>query len=82
MDYDALIKRIAEQDMSALETLYRDLYTDVFAYLLSILRNAAAAQDLAQDTFLRVYKSAAGFHSRGQGRAWVLKIARNLALNH
>jgi RNA polymerase sigma factor, sigma-70 family len=82
MDYDQLIELIAEKNMIALETLYNNMYSDVFAYSLSVVRNPVVAQDLAQDTFLRVYKGAKGFRKKGYGRAWVLKIARNLAMDY
>lgn len=35
-----------------------------------------------QDTFVRVTRSAYAFRSQGNGRAWIFRIARNLALNH
>lgn len=82
MEYDKLIKQIATGDMPALEQLYNSMYSDVFAFTLSIVRNQAAALDLTQDTFLQVYAGAKTFLSSGNGRAWVLTVARNLALNH
>lgn len=81
LNYDQLIIKIGEGDMQALETLYDELYAGVYAFLLSMVQDTELSADLAQDTFLQVYYSASGFHSRGLGRAWVLKIARNLAIN-
>lgn len=81
MNYDQLIIQIGTGEMQALETLYEELYAGVYAYLLSIVLDPELSADLAQDTFIQVYYSAPKFRSRGLGRAWVLKIAKNLAIN-
>jgi len=78
---DALICAVASGDMSALETLYNELAPSVFAFARSILKDDAAAQDVMQDTFVRVYNSSTGFKACGLGKAWIMQIARNLALN-
>ena len=73
---DALILKIAEGDMSALESLYNAMYGEIFAYLRSMLgSDIQSAEDLAQDTFIRVYRYAPKFAAMGQGRAWVYRIA-------
>ena len=81
MNYDEMIISIGKGDMDALECLYNALYTDVFAYLCSIIQDSAVSADIAQDTFVKIYDSAGKFHPRGYGKAWVMKIAKNLALN-
>lgn len=81
MEIDALIHQIAAGSMPALEELYHKLYSGVFAFVLSIVQNSASAADVTQEVFLRVYKGAKNFQSRGHGKAWVMKIAKHLALN-
>lgn len=81
MDYDLLIERIKNSDMQALEELYGLLYSSVFALSLAVLKNPELASDNVQDTFLRVYSGAKTYNAQNLGRAWVLKIARNTALN-
>lgn len=78
---DALICAIAKGDMTALGTLYSELAPGVFAFARSIVKDDAAAQDIMQDTFVRVHNSAAAFRPSGFGKAWIMQIARNLALN-
>ena len=82
MDYDALLMDIAHGNMQSLEELYRDMYSAVFAFTLSIVKNAATAADLTQDAFVQIYTHAAKYKPHGQGRSWMLRIARNLSLNH
>jgi RNA polymerase sigma-70 factor, ECF subfamily len=55
----------------------------VFGFLGRMGLDAATSEDIAQDTFLRVWRSARSFDPRrGAASTWVLTIARNLALTH
>lgn len=81
MNCDQLIVQIGLGYMQALEALYDELYSAVYGFLLSIVRDAELAADLSQDTFVKVYQNASKFHTQGQGKAWVMKIARNLAFD-
>ncbi len=78
---DALICALAGGDMTALEQLYSELAPAVYAFAGSIVKNDSAAQDIMQDTFVRVFNSAASFRPQGYGKAWIMQIARNLAIN-
>ncbi|MEZ6143721.1 MAG: sigma-70 family RNA polymerase sigma factor [Zavarzinella sp.] len=51
-------------------------------YLMRALRDAAIADDLAQEVFLHVYQRMNEYRGEGSVRAWLLGIARNLALQH
>jgi RNA polymerase sigma-70 factor (ECF subfamily) len=53
----------------------------VFRYLCRIV-GSDDASELTQEVFLRVTRSGAPDTDEGGGRAWVFRIARNLALNH
>ena len=80
---DELILKIAAGDMAALESLYRAMYGEILAYLCSMLGgDRQSAEDLAQDTFIRVFRYAPKFAPMGQGRAWVYRIAGRLAITH
>jgi RNA polymerase sigma-70 factor (ECF subfamily) len=52
----------------------------VFRFLRRFLRDAAAAEDLTQEAFLRALR--ASYRSEGTDGAWVFQIARNLARDH
>jgi len=77
---DQLILDVLSGDMEALETVYNELEGCVYTLALSILRSPAAAQDVTQDTFVRLCTSGTKYKPQGLGKAWVLTIARNLAL--
>lgn len=77
---DDYIKRIAENDMDAFQLLYQQSSNGVFALALSILKNRAEAEDVMQDTFLKVRSAAHLYEANGKGKAWIMMICRNLCL--
>ena len=75
-----LIVRIAKDDMLALEELYRLTDQTVYAFILSILKNPHDAQDVMQDTYVKIRTSAHLYKKQGKPLAWIFTIARNLCL--
>src|SRR5579871_1080874 len=64
------------------EALYRDCAGDVYAYVASLLRDRAAAEDVTSLAFERAFRRRALFDvRRGSARAWLFAIARNAALD-
>ncbi len=80
-EFDILIMNVAQGDSDSLEQLYNACAKGVYALAYSIVKSHAAAEDIMQDTFVRVWSSASTFTSTGNGRAWIYRIARNLSLN-
>lgn len=77
-----LVRQILEQDARAFETLF-DRYKEMIRrHLARIARDDAATQDLLQETFLRVWTRAEQWDGRGSFKAWLYRIATNLAFNH
>lgn len=78
-----LIRRVAEaQDRSAFATLFGHFAPRLKSYLLRLGAGAAAAEDLAQETMLAVWRKAAYFDPTKAGAStWVFTIARNLRLD-
>jgi RNA polymerase sigma factor (sigma-70 family) len=81
LDEDGLLIKIAGGDMRALEALYRLMRVRVFAVALAVVCDRDTAEDVMQDTFVRVYSAAPGYRPESRARAWVLTIARHLALD-
>ena len=64
------------------EALYRASRDDVYAYVASMLRDAAAAEDVTALAFERALRRERSYDAgRGSERAWVFGIARNAALD-
>jgi len=66
----------------AFDRLYRTSRDEVYAYVASLVRDAAAAEDVTATAFERAYRKRSRFDpSRGEPRAWLFGIARNAALD-
>jgi RNA polymerase sigma-70 factor (ECF subfamily) len=64
------------------DALYRDARNDVYAYAATLLRDRAAAEDVAAAAFERAYRRRGRYDARkGSPRAWLFGIARNAALD-
>ena len=67
--------------MKAFESLYREYYQKVYAFLYRLCADADRAEDLTQETFLSAYSSIDRFDGRNE-RAWLIRIPTNKCLNH
>jgi RNA polymerase sigma-70 factor (ECF subfamily) len=77
-----LMRSFARRDRSAADTLYRRYAGRIYGLGLVMLGSDAAAQDLVQDTFVKLWRSADRYdRSRGALDTWVLLIARSLAID-
>ncbi len=69
----------------ALESLFvglvRDYQQRIFNYLLRIVGDTGAAEDLCQEVYLRAYRSLARLDSAANHRAWLYRIATNAAMD-
>ena len=79
----ALFERIIKQDQKALAKLYEQTVGRVYGLALRISRNEAAAEEIAEDVYLQVWKSAATYSAeRGHPLAWMMVITRSRALDY
>jgi RNA polymerase sigma-70 factor (ECF subfamily) len=78
---EALIARIAGGDKEALQVFYRRHRLVVYRFVLRIVRNEAAAEDLANDVFIDVFRQAGRFEGRSKATTWLLGMARFKALS-
>lgn len=78
---DELIRRAREGNPAAWETLVRDHQEHVFRLAYLTLQDAAEAEDMAQETFLRAFLALDRFELGRPLRPWLTRIAVNLARN-
>lgn len=77
-----LMRSFAARDVAAAEVLYQRFAGRIYGLGLVMLGNEAAAQDLVQDTFVKLWRNADRYdRSRGKLETWVLLIARSLAID-
>ena len=79
---ESLAAQVVSGDSAALETLYDRHASTVLAISLKVTGDQTAAEDVLQETFWRVWRSAATYRSeRGSFTGWLFRIARNLAID-
>ncbi len=61
--------------------LFEQYHVEIYGYLARLLRDRQAAEDLVQETFLRALRSGGQLRGIENPRAWLYRIATNLALN-
>lgn len=82
MQADAeLMDLIQARDVGAFDALRLRYAHPILRHLMSIVHNADVAEDLLQETLLRVWTKAEQWDSRGTVKSWLFRIATNLALN-
>ena len=78
-----LLEQFAAGDLGAFETLFRQHQPEVYAWIVRIVRDTGAAEDLTVETFWRIYRARERFNTAaGNFRAWARRIATNAAFDH
>src|SRR5438128_1765313 len=77
----ALMLRVKRGDSEAFAELVEKYKQPVMNVVFRILRDATEAEDLAQNVFIQVYKSAHRYEVSAKFSTWLFTIARNLCLN-
>lgn len=79
-----LVRAFLNGDESCIETLINQHRTKVYTYILLTIKNQALAEDLFQETFIKVIQSLRKGKYRDDGRflSWVIRIAHNLIIDH
>jgi RNA polymerase sigma-70 factor (ECF subfamily) len=78
---DDLMRLFADGDDDAFQALFDRHFRAVYNFANSMLNNPQRAQDVLQETFLTVVRSAQRYEPRGHFRTWLLRICRNRCLN-
>ncbi len=79
-DY-SLVEAIARGDHQAFERLVNRYRNPMFNFVLRLLGDRYAAEDVTQEVFLRVYRAAPRFEAKSRVSSWIFKIAYNLSIN-
>jgi RNA polymerase sigma-70 factor, ECF subfamily len=82
LDYDAeLMLRVKEGDGASFGVLLNKHRSSVVHFLYRMVQNHAVAEELAQDVFLRVYRSRGTYEATAKFTTWLFRISTHLALN-
>jgi len=80
-DADVML-RVKAGDEAAFDYLVQKYRRPMISFMFRMAHNAAAAEDLAQEVFLRVYRSRESYEKSAKFTTWLYRIATNLAVNH
>ncbi|MGD0799749.1 MAG: sigma-70 family RNA polymerase sigma factor [Terracidiphilus sp.] len=78
----AVMLRAAEGDEQAFNYLAEKYHRPIIHFLFRMVRNQAIAEEMAQEVFLRVYRSRQSYRAEARFTTWLYRIATNLAVNH
>ena len=80
-DADVML-RVKEGDDSAFSYLVQKYRRPLVGFMYRLCHNPATAEELAQEVFLRVYRSRTSYEASAKFSTWLYRIATNLAVNH
>lgn len=78
----AIMLRAAAGDEGAFDFLVRKYHRAMIHFLFRMVHNQEVAEELAQEVFLRVYRSRTSYRAEAKFTTWLYRIATNLAVNH
>jgi RNA polymerase sigma-70 factor (ECF subfamily) len=78
----AIMLRVAAGDEAGFNYLVEKYHRAMIHFLFRMARNQAVAEELAQEVFLRVYRSRESYRAEAKFTTWLYRIATNLAVNH
>lgn len=76
-----LLDRLARGDVTALDTVLARFWSSLVAYLIGLLHSREAAEDVAQETFYRLWERRTKLRPDGSLRGFIYQVARNLAIS-
>ena len=82
MGIEAAVSQLRGGDLDALSTLIARYQNRLYRYLLRLVRQPAEAEDLFQQTWLRVAEKIRSYDPSRNFDAWLFTLARNLAFDH
>lgn len=78
----AVMLRVAAGDEAGFNFLVGKYHRAMISFLFRMVHNQAVAEELAQEVFLRVYRSRESYRAEAKFTTWLYRIATNLAVNH
>jgi RNA polymerase sigma-70 factor, ECF subfamily len=74
--------RVKAGDDSAFDFLVQKYHRPIISFMYRMAHNTAVAEDLAQEVFLRVYRSRSSYEASAKFSTWLYRIATNLGMNY
>jgi RNA polymerase sigma-70 factor (ECF subfamily) len=78
----AVMLRVAAGDEESFNYLVQKYHRPMIHFLFRMVRNQGVAEEMAQEVFLRIYRSRESYRAEAKFTTWLYRIATNLAVNH
>ncbi|MBA3680564.1 MAG: sigma-70 family RNA polymerase sigma factor [Bacteroidetes bacterium] len=78
---EEILKGCKAKEQKAFEMLYKKYYRILLGIALRYSRNTAEAEDILQDSFIKIFNSIDSFNSKGSFEGWMKRIVQNTAIN-
>ncbi len=78
---DKALTKIAQGKQDAIPVIHKYLERQIFAVAYSVLHDFSLCDDVVQETYIKIIEKAASYRPGTSAKAWVLTIARNIALD-
>jgi len=78
---DQAVRAFKKGDEAAFDTIYELTRSDVYYTALLIVKDESLAEDILQETYLKMVDNLSTYQERGRFRAWIRTIAKRLAIN-
>lgn len=82
LDDSAIMVELSRGNMSAFDFLIAKYRRPIINFMYRMVHNQAIAEELAQEVFLRVYRSRETYRAEARFSTWLYRIATNLGVNH
>lgn len=82
VDFDKYIDKLKEKDNEAFAFVYENTKKGVFSIIVSIVKSRAETEDLMQDTYIKMLKNINSYTKGRNFNAWLMQIAKNIAIDH
>lgn len=81
-DFDGRLDALRQKDETAFQEIYEQTKKGVFAVIVAIVRDRQTTEDLMQDTYMKMLTNLDQYEPGRNFNAWLVQIAKNLALDH
>src|SRR5215472_2607663 len=82
VSFDTVLTRLRSGDLDALTVLVERYQNRLYRYLLRLVKQPGTAEDLFQQTWLRVMERISSYDPRRNFESWLFSVAHNLAIDH
>lgn len=82
MDDAAIMLALRDGNMAGFDFLIQKYRKPIIHFMYRMVHNQAVAEELAQEVFLRVYRSRETYRAEARFSTWLYRIATNLGVNH